>query len=321
MLGSNEIEQTWVDQMSNQFDMDVQTQSKTIMYFLTGRIPCETIHKLNHVVNELKKALEQVNQHLEGKEYLVGDKVTIADIQLASHIVYPLAFAMNVQWRNKVLNLMNWFYRVTALEGHFEAVFGKVKLSTKVLKVPEPPKKKEAPKEAKAAKKEEKKEKKPEESKDALPPTKIVIDDFKRFILNSKNKVADLENWLKNDFEPENWSIWHLKYEIYKNEGAVLHVTGNLSSGFLERAEACRRTAFGLHCVLGEEPNLEIEGVWLWRGQDIMPEMKDHPTFEYYKSRKLDVTKAEDKQLIEDFWTRGEGEQMNGKKCQRKAHM
>jgi elongation factor 1-gamma len=309
--------------MSNQIELDINAQAQTIMYFLTGRIPCETIHKLNHVVNELKKNLEHVNQHLEGKEYLVGNHVTLADIQLAATIVYPLALAMNPQWRNKVLNLMNWFYRITALDGHFEATFGKVKLGTKVLKVPEAPKKKEEPKKdvKKDAKKEVKKEKKPEENKVELPPTKIVLDDFKRFLLNSKDKKADLDNWMKTDFEPENWSIWHFKYDIYKNEGAQLHVTSNLSSGFIERAEACRRGAFGLHCVLGEEPNLEIEGVWLWRGQEIMPEMNDHPQFEYYKTRKLDHTKAEDSTLITDFWTGAEGDLMNGKKCQRKTHM
>jgi hypothetical protein len=29
--------------------------------------------------------------------------------------------------------------------------------------------------------------------------------------------------------------------------------------------------------MLGEEPNLEIEGVWLFRGKGIPQEMKDHP--------------------------------------------
>jgi elongation factor 1-gamma len=176
-------------------------------------------------------------------------------------------------------------------------------------------------------KKEEKKPKKddpkkPKEKKEeALPSTKINLEDFKRFIINSKDKKADLDKFFKEEFERENWSIWHLKYDIYKNEGTKLHVTGNLCSGFLERAEACRKGAFGIHCVIGDEPKLEIEGVWMWRGQDVMPEMKDHPTFEYYHSRKLDLDKAEDVQLIKDFWCNDIGDKMNGMVCQRRGHI
>lgn len=322
LLGNDEFEQAQVDEYMNLVDLQVHPQAKTIMYLLTGRIPCENHHKLNHIVGELKKSLEYYNKVLEGQDYLVGNHLTLVDVQLASHILYPLSFAINPPFRNKILNLMNWFYRVTSHKDLFSQVFGKVKLATKVLKVPEPVKKKEEPKkkEKKEDKKEEKKEKK-EEKKDDLPPTKLVLDDFKRFIINSPDKINDLTNFLKKDFEKEAWSIWHLKYEIYKDEGSVLHKTGNLMNGFIERAEACRRGAFGMHAVIGDEPNLEIEGVWMWRGQDVMPEMKEHPSFEYYQSRKLDVDKTEDVKIIQDFWCQGVGDKMNGKTCQRKAHM
>jgi elongation factor 1-gamma len=40
-----------------------------------------------------------------------------------------------------------------------------------------------------------------------------------------------------------------------------------------------------MHAVLGEEPKLEIKGVWIFRGKEIPAEMKDHPQFEYYKLR------------------------------------
>lgn len=324
LLGSDETEEAQVDEFMNSANLEVQTHCNAIMYMLTGRIPCDNHHKLNHIIGELKKSLENYNKILEGREFLVGDHITLADIQLASYIVYPLAFAVNPPFRNKVLNFMNWFYRVTSLDGHFEAVFGKVKLATKVLKPPQPIKKKEEPKkkeDKKDAKKEEKKPKKEEAKKEEHAPTKINLDDFKRFIINSKNKVEDLSKFLKEEHERDNWSIWFMKYQIYKDEGKELHKTGNLCNGFIERAEACRRGAFGVHCVIGEEPNLEIEGVWMWRGQDVMPEMKDHPSFEYYDVRKLDLDKSEDVQLIEDFWCRGVGDKMNGKTCQRRTHM
>lgn len=67
-----------------------------------------------------------------------------------------------------------------------------------------------------------------------------------------------------------------------------------------------------MHLMLGAEPNLEIEGVWLFRGKGIPQEMKDHPQFEYHKVRELDVSKEEDKQLITDFWAAKVGDTING---------
>lgn len=40
--------------------------------------------------------------------------------------------------------------------------------------------------------------------------------------------------------------------------------------------------------------------------------MKDHPTFEYYKTRKLDPSNADDRKLLEDFWCADEDEMVNG---------
>ena len=54
---------------------------------------------------------------------------------------------------------------------------------------------------------------------------------------------------------------------------------------------------------MGEEPKLEIKGLWMWRGIEIPFEMKDHPQFEYYTCRKLDHTKEEDRKLVEAYWT------------------
>jgi len=71
-----------------------------------------------------------------------------------------------------------------------------------------------------------------------------------------------------------------------------------------------------MHCMLGEEPNLEIQGVWLFRGKGIPQEMKDHPQFEYHKVRELNFDNEEDRKLITDFWCAKEGDIVNGLKVQ-----
>ena len=116
----------------------------------------------------------------------------------------------------------------------------------------------------------------------------------------------------------EGWSFWHLVYDIYEGEGAKIHVTSNLLNGFLSRAEHTNKYTFGRMCVLGEEPNLQIKGCWLMRGQEIPDGLsKEHAQFEYYKTRKLDPkNNKEDDQLVRDYFGGMEGDTIEGLKCQ-----
>jgi len=68
--------------------------------------------------------------------------------------------------------------------------------------------------------------------------------------------------------------------------------------------------------MLGDEPSLEIEGVWLFRGKGIPQEMHDNPQMEYYKTRELNIDDATDLQLITDFWSAKVGEKVIGQTVQ-----
>ena len=72
-------------------------------------------------------------------------------------------------------------------------------------------------------------------------------------------------------------------------------------------------------CILNEEPNLEIEGVWCFRGKELPFELIDHSQFEYYQSRKLDFNDPKDFQLIREFWSAEVGGKANGMKIQSAA--
>jgi hypothetical protein len=116
----------------------------------------------------------------------------------------------------------------------------------------------------------------------------------------------------------EGWSFWHLRYDIYEGEGEKLHVCNNLMGGFLSRAEHTNKYTFGRHAVLGEEGSLQIHGCWLFRGQEVPDGLaKEHPQFEYYKTRKLDPRNVkEDDALIRSWFGGLEGETIDGLKCQ-----
>ena len=95
-----------------------------------------------------------------------------------------------------------------------------------------------------------------------------------------------------------------------------MYQTANLMNGFLQRLDNFRVHVFSMMAILGEEPNLEIESVWLFRGKGIPEEMDDHPQWEYYQKRELDLKKDEDKKLITDFFCAKEGDIVNGLKVQ-----
>ena len=214
-------------------------------------------------------------------------------------------------------NVTAWLERVLAIPEVIER-FGKVKFCQKaiqpIFKVEEkkveakPQPKKEEPKPAA--------EKKEENPLDVLPPTSFNLYDFKTFFVNEQDKRGAGMKAFKEQYDKEGYSIYHLKYEKYEGEGTVLYQFANLRNGFLQRIDHFRKHAFATYIMLGEEPNLEIEGVWLFRGKGIPQEMKDHPQFEYHQVKELSLDNEADFQLITDFWCSKEGEKINGQLVQ-----
>ena len=66
----------------------------------------------------------------------------------------------------------------------------------------------------------------------------------------------------------------------------------------MHRSEQSRKYAFGVLGVYGDEPNLEIKGVWMWKGTELLEPLLENMSFEYYSKRKLDLSKPEDKDVI-----------------------
>ena len=218
-----------------------------------------------------------------------------------------------------MVNVTAWFVRMTALPS-FRRSFGAIKLAQKLMKpaiklaVKEKPKaaeKKVAPK-PKADEDAPAAEKKEINPLDALPPSSFDLFNFKTFFVNHKDKKGEAIDEMLKIFDAEGYSFYKLDYEMFGSEGQVLFKTVNLCKGFLQRFDSFRKHAFARHIVMGEEPKLKIEGVWLWRGSGIPQEAIDHPQFEYYKNRKMDIKDPEDVRLIREFWGAEEGGMVDG---------
>lgn len=72
--------------------------------------------------------------------------------------------------------------------------------------------------------------------------------------------------------------------------------------GFFARLEASRKYIFGCTSVYGESNASVIKGAFLVRGQEALPAFEVAPDYESYSFTKLDPTKAEDKEFVNDQW-------------------
>jgi glutathione S-transferase len=56
-----------------------------------------------------------VNAALEGKQWLVGDKMSLADVVIATSLVVPLQTVLDAGIRKAMKNASDWLARVFAL--------------------------------------------------------------------------------------------------------------------------------------------------------------------------------------------------------------
>lgn len=309
LLGANPFEKAEVRQWIEFFNNEIYRNNKALIYPLFGWAEYNK-NDADAANKEIKAHLGLVNKHLEGKHYLVGSSLTLADLTLFNAVRSYFQFVFVENMRKSLFpHLTTWF--VNQLKNqHINEVYGrtilcKVPLKAHVVEKKEEPKKEDKP----AAKKEktadaedeDKPKKKAANPLELLPPSSFVLDDFKREFLNCPDKAASLANfWTK--WDPTGYSFWFMQYQKLPSEGKVLFMTNNLCGIFLQNLDTFRKYTFSVHGVYGVEGDYEIRGVWMWRGTDIPAEIREHDSFPYLTIKKLDHTNENDKKLVESYW-------------------
>ena len=328
LAGANAFETAQINQWVDFSHTTLQPHMYNILRAVFGYGEPADPEVFNNSVKEVKEIAKTVNVHLQGKKYLVGERVTVADIAIAVQFIPVFQTTLDGGFRKAMPNVSAWLEGLVKLP-EFVSRIGNVKFAQKALKPVLAEKKEEvkaAP--AKAAAKPAAKNDDDEDvvqkptaknPLDLLPPSKFVLPDFKTYFVNLGDKKATdgMKHFFEN-YDPEGYSLWFSHYDKYEGEGVLLYQTSNLMNGFLQRMDdKFRNHCFSMLAILGEEPNLEIEGVWLFRGKTIPQEMIDHPQFEYYQKRQLDVNNEADRKLISDFWcAKAEESTINGHKVQ-----
>lgn len=276
--------------------------------------------------DSLKKALSVLNTVLLSQTWLVGERLTLADIVVATSLLHAYQTVLEPSIRNSFPNVNRWF-QTFVNQPQVKSVIGDVKLNEKegvttAVKAADhkKEKKEDKKKEKKEEKKAEPKAKAPDDGDDledepvekptkdpfeALPKGTWVMDDFKRFYSNNPEDQAIDYFWKK--FDKENFSIWYGEYK-YPEELGLVFMSCNLMSGMMQRLERMRKNAFGSLCLFGEDGKNQISQLWIWRGQELAFELSPDWTVDYesYNWRKINPDTDEAKKLVHDYFMQSE---------------
>jgi elongation factor 1-gamma len=251
------------------------------------------------------KKLGVLNTHLTANTYLVGERITLADIFTAALLTRAFATVIDKKVRSDYPAVTRWFQTIVA-QPAFKAVVESPVLIEEAIKYT-PPKKEEKPKKeaapaaaAPAPAEEEKPEKKPKHPLEALGRPTLVLDEWKRQYSNEDTRSVAMP-WFWQNFNAEEYSLYKVDYK-YNDELKLTFMANNLIGGFHARLEASRKYLFGCQGVYGVNNACVIKGVFMVRGQDALPAFDVAPDYESYDFIKLDPSSEADRKYVEDIW-------------------
>eukprot|EP00914_Ancora_sagittata_P012039 GHVO01023284.1.p1 GENE.GHVO01023284.1~~GHVO01023284.1.p1 ORF type:complete len:365 (-),score=64.85 GHVO01023284.1:141-1181(-) len=226
-----------------------------------------------------KEFLVVLDTHLAKNTYLVGERISMADIFVATPIADGFRCMPNVYNEEtcaEMRHLTRWLrtlVNLPAMKKIFDVKLPEIQV--------EKPKKKTNP-------------------MDDLPPTTLVLDEWKRCYSNTKD-LNEAMKWFWDHYDAEGYSLWFMEYDKVEGECTVSFITSNQVGGFLQRLDgAVRKYSFGVVQILGTEGDFNYSAVWMFRGQEIPFEMRDHPSFEYHNFRKMDP--VAERELVNTYW-------------------
>ncbi|KAL8989346.1 MAG: hypothetical protein Q9177_001753 [Variospora cf. flavescens] len=278
-------------------------------------------------VDDSKKAAQQavkvLEQHLWVNTFLVGERLSLADLFTAGIISRGFQYFYDKKWRAENPNVTRWFETVYN-QPIYSAVVDKLQFIDEAIKeIPPKKEKEEKPKKEQATKaapkpkakevvdeeEEDKPASKPKHPLEALPKPTLAIDDWKRKYSNEETREVALP-WFWENYNAEEYSLWRVDYK-YNNELTEIFMTSNLITGFFTRLDASRKYLFGCASVYGVADDSIIRGAFMVRGQDARPAFDVAPDIDSYEFTKLDPSK--DQEFVNEMWAWDKPIEVNGK--------
>jgi len=296
LFGRSAIEEAQVEQWLDWVRGEVETPGAVWLYPIFGLIE-ENPQATKLAIEDIRKAMDTLDQHLKTRSFLVGERLTLADIVVSQTLTPFYKMVFDAGFRKKYTNVNRWF-ETCVNQKNFLAVAGKVELCTKaqVAKAPAPKQEAEKPKEeAKPAP-----EKKKGNPLDSLPKSSFDLEEWKRMYSNADD-TRKILGWFWDNIDLEGYSLWRSDYK-YPEDNDVLFKTCNLVTGFCQRMETRKvhRYGFGSIGLFGEK-DIEITAAWILRGTELPDIVKEVPDYDSHSFVKVDPKDPAQKAFFEDL--------------------
>lgn len=324
LLGKTKQDYAQIVRWMSFINSEVLTNLGTWFRPLIGRDPYNK-KNVEDAKQKAEEALTVIETHLLVSTFFVGERMTLADLFAASLLGRGFQFVLDKEWREANPNTTRW-YETIVNQPIWKAVVSNPVFIEEAVKYT-PPKKEAKPKAEPAPPKAEKKpapkeededdDPKPEQPKqkhplESLGKPELILDDWKRKYSNAETR-EDALPWFWEHYKPEEYSLWRIEYK-YNDELTMTFMSSNLIGGFFARLEGSRKYLFGAASVYGVTNDSVIRGAFMVRGQEALPAFDVAPDWESYEFIKLDPSKAEDKEFLEDQWSWDKPIDVNGKK-------
>lgn len=295
LRGTNAADQAQILQWTSFADTELLPPVATLV-FTAAKVLTRPVEETAASEQQLKKLLSFIDSSLNGRSYLVGEQVTLADLAVVGVLIALYQHVHTADQRAQYANLNKWFNALVA-QPQFAAALGDLKL------------KQAAP--IAAAGDEIPLEPKKKDPFAAFPAGTFVMDAFKREYSNKSEDESIA--WFWQNFDKENYSIWHCEY-LFPEELKMVFMSCNLIGGMMQRLDTMRKHAFGSMCLFGEDNASTISGIWIWRGHELAFTLSPdwQVDYESYRWTKLDASSEETRKTVDEY-LRWEGE-FGGKK-------
>jgi len=331
LRGANDFEKAEVLQWLSFADSEIGPAASAWLFPVLGFMQ---FNKNTHerAKQDISASLSTLQARLASNTFLVGERITLADIVVFSSLLNLFQHVADPEYRKPYFAVNRWFNTILN-QPQTQSVVKNFKLCQK--ETPFDPKKfqefqakhagasqaapKKEKKEKAPAEKPTKKEAEPEEELDAaeqallmepkskdpfdsLPKGTFNFDDFKRVYSNEEE--AKSIPYFFEKFDAENYSIWFGEYK-YPSELTKVYMSCNLIGGMFQRLDKMRKQAFASCILFGEDNNSTISGVWVWRGQELaFPLSPDWQIdYESYDWKKLDAKSEETRKLVTQYFS------------------
>merc|ERR1712212_1340887 len=220
LRGKSVEDKAFVQQWVSFADNEILPASSAWVFPVMGIMPPNK-QAMDKARAELRRSLLALNSHLHYKTFLVGERITLADISVMSNLMLAYKWVLDPEFRAGFNNVTRWFVTMVN-QKNVKKVVGDFTLCSKAAQVDG---KKMAEvagnKPSKGAAVEKPASKK--ESKDpfaGFPKSAFVLDEFKRVYSNEDIKTKAIPHFWQN-FDAANYSIWLCEYKFPEDLGLM----------------------------------------------------------------------------------------------------